>query len=61
MVCVWHIPYTNNPRLPQVRVEAVRLLYKSWSTRKVARYRGIPIALLLGEVIKSLAMENMED
>ena len=33
--------YTLNPRLPRVRMEAVRLVkYKGWSTRQVARYTG---------------------
>jgi transposase InsO family protein len=33
--------YTTNPRLPRVRMEAVRLVkYRGWSTRKVARYTG---------------------
>jgi transposase InsO family protein len=32
--------YTNNPKLPQVRMEAVSLLQEGWSTRKVARYTG---------------------
>ena len=35
-----YMAYTNNPKLPQVRMEAVKLLYKGWSTRKVARYMG---------------------
>ena len=33
--------YTTNPRLPKVRMEAVRLVkYSGWSMRKVARYTG---------------------
>ena len=33
--------YTTNPRLPRVRMEAVRLVkYRGWSTRRVARYTG---------------------
>jgi len=32
--------YTNNPNIPKVRMEAVRLLRKGWSTRKVARHFG---------------------
>lgn len=32
--------YTKNPNLPRVRGEAVRLVLKGWSIRKVARYLG---------------------
>jgi transposase InsO family protein len=32
--------YTNNPRLPKVRMEAVKLLRSGWSTRETARYFG---------------------
>lgn len=33
--------YTTNPNMPQVRMEAVRLVkYRGWSTRKVARHLG---------------------
>lgn len=33
--------YATNPRLPKVRMEAVRLVkYRGWSTRKVARHTG---------------------
>ena len=33
--------YTINPKLPRVRMEAVRLVkYRGWSTRQVARYTG---------------------
>lgn len=35
-----YMAYTNNPRLPRVRMEAVNLLKKGWSTRQVARYTG---------------------
>ena len=35
------MPYTKNPHMPRVRVEAARLVIeKGWSTRKVARYTG---------------------
>lgn len=34
--------YTQNPNLPKVRMEAVRLVkYRGWSMRKVARYVGV--------------------
>ena len=33
--------YTTNPRLPKVRMEAVRLVnYRGWSMRKVSRHTG---------------------
>jgi len=33
--------YTTNPKLPKVRMEAVRLVkYRDWSTRQVARHTG---------------------
>ena len=33
--------YTTNPKLPKVRMEAVRLVkYQGWSTRQAARYTG---------------------
>lgn len=35
-----YMPYTTNPQLPRVRMEAVILLRQGWSTRKVARYTG---------------------
>lgn len=35
-----HMAYSKNPELPKVRQEAVRLVYKGWSVRKVARHFG---------------------
>lgn len=33
--------YTTNPKIPKVRMEAVRLVkYRGWSTRQVARHTG---------------------
>ena len=32
--------YTNNPNLPRVRYEAVKLTQQGWSVRKVARHLG---------------------
>lgn len=34
------MPYTTNPHMPRLRKEAVALVEKGWSTRKVARYTG---------------------
>ena len=36
-----YMAYTTNPKLPKVRMEAVRLVkHRGWSTRQVARYTG---------------------
>ena len=36
-----NMAYTTNPKLPRVRMEAVRLVkYRGWSTRQVAKYTG---------------------
>jgi len=34
------MPYTTNPHLPSIRKEAAQLVYRGWSTRKVARHFG---------------------
>lgn len=34
------MPYSNNPHLPRVRMDAVRLVRSGWSTVKVARHLG---------------------
>lgn len=34
------MPYTTNPKLPKLRMDAVVLLRDGWSTRKVARHLG---------------------
>jgi len=36
-----YMPYSKNPYLPKVRMEAVNLVYQGWSARKVARYFGL--------------------
>jgi transposase InsO family protein len=35
-----YMPYTTNPHLPKIRLDAVRLIKEGWSSRKVARYTG---------------------
>jgi transposase InsO family protein len=35
-----YMAYSNNPHLPRVRMEAVRLVRSGWSTVKVARHLG---------------------
>jgi len=43
-----YMPYTNNPSLPKVRMEAVRLVrYRGWSMRKVARHIGVEPSTIL--------------
>lgn len=40
--------YTTNPKLPKVRMEAVRLVkYRGWSTRRVARYTGFSQSVIV--------------
>lgn len=34
------MPYTTNPKIPSIRKEAAQLVYRGWSTRKVARHFG---------------------
>lgn len=34
------MPYTSNPHLPRLRMEAVKLVRKGWSLRQVARHTG---------------------
>lgn len=34
------MPYTTNPSMPKVRMNAVKLVRSGWSIRKVARYTG---------------------
>ena len=36
-----YVPYSKNPYLPKVRQDAVNLVLKGWSTRKVARHFGL--------------------
>lgn len=35
-----YMPYTINPHLPKIRLDAVRLIKEGWSSRKVARHTG---------------------
>lgn len=43
-----YMAYTTNPHMPQVRMEAVRLVkYRGWSTRKVARHIGFSQAAIV--------------
>lgn len=43
-----YMPYTTNPHMPIVRMEAVRLVrYRGWSTREVARHLGFSQAAIV--------------
>jgi transposase InsO family protein len=35
-----YMPYTTNPHLPRLRLDAVKLIKAGWSSRKVARHTG---------------------
>lgn len=42
-----YMAYSNNPNLPRVRMQAVRLVkYRNWSMRKVARYIGVNVSTI---------------
>lgn len=34
------MPYTTNPKMPELRMKAVALIRRGWSTRQVSRYTG---------------------
>lgn len=38
--------YTTNPKAPKLRMEAVKLVRKGWSMRKVARYMGYNVSTI---------------
>ena len=41
------MPYTQNPHMPRIRREAAQLVYKGWSTRKVARHYGFSQSVIV--------------
>ena len=45
--------YTNNKNLPKIRREAVRLVHRGWSARKVGRYLGYHHTAIMGWYRKS--------
>lgn len=45
--------YTNNPKLPEVRMKAVLLVRKGWSVRKTARYFGFSHGAVLNWIRKA--------
>ena len=50
---VIHMPYTTNPHMPRIRREAAQLVYKGWSTRKVARHFGFSQSVVVKWVKKA--------
>src|SRR3989344_9020241 len=48
------MPYTTNPHLPRLRMEAAQLvLRQGWSTRQVARYTGFDQSTVVRWVAKA--------
>ena len=47
------MPYTTNPQMPKIRREAAQLVYKGWSTRKVARHFGFSQSVIVKWVQKA--------
>lgn len=41
------MPYTLNPHMPRIRRDAAALVYKGWSTRKVARHFGFSQSVIV--------------
>jgi len=54
MVCYGHMPYTMNPNLPRLRMQAAKLVLKDkWSTREVARHTGFDHSTIVRWVAKA--------
>lgn len=47
------MPYTTNPHMPRIRKDAVALVDKGWSTRKVARHTGFSQSVIVKWCAKS--------
>jgi len=47
------MPYTTNKKMPAIRREAAQLVYRGWSTRKVARHFGFSQSVIVKWVKKS--------
>lgn len=47
------MPYTTNKNMPRIRKEAAELVYKGWSTRKVARHFGFSQSVIVKWVKKA--------
>jgi transposase len=48
-----YMAYTTNPKLPKLRMDAVRLVRSGWSIRKVARYYGYQPSTVMSWVNKA--------
>lgn len=48
-----HMAYSNNPELPKVRGQAVELVRRGWSVRKVARHLGYTHSAVVKWVAKA--------
>ena len=48
-----YMAYTSNPKVPRVRMDAVKLVRKGWSYRKVARYTGYTVGTIAKWVKKA--------
>ena len=48
-----YMAHSNNPNLPRVRMEAVRLTRSGWSTRKVARHLGFTHSAVVKWIAKA--------
>jgi transposase InsO family protein len=53
-----YMSYTTNPRMPHVRMQAVRLVNQGWSTRKVARHLGYSQSSIVKWVAKSKQLSS---
>jgi transposase InsO family protein len=42
-----YMPYTTNPHMPRIRKEAVALVERGWSTRKVSRHTGFSQSVIV--------------
>ena len=48
------MPYTSNPRIPHVRMQAVKLVRQGWGIRKVARHLGFAHSSVIRWVRKGM-------
>lgn len=47
------MPYTTNKNMPKIRREAAHLVYRGWTTRKVARHFGFSQSVIVKWVVKA--------
>ncbi len=55
-----YMPYTTNPKLPRLRMDAVKLVRSGWSVRKVARHTGFNPSTISRWVKKAEPMGRSE-